>query len=72
VSREGLEVADVFRRFGPAFRDRHGASLSVARWRAMTAIESCRTAALGGHVERCDDFGHQAHRLRLVPQSQLP
>ena len=59
MSREGLEVADVFRHFGPAFRDCHGASLSVARWRAMTAIESCRTAALGGHVERCGDCGHQ-------------
>jgi Putative transposase/Transposase zinc-binding domain len=59
VAREGLEVADVFRRFGPAFRDRHAASLSVARWRAMNAIERCRTAALGGHVERCGDCGHQ-------------
>jgi Putative transposase/Transposase zinc-binding domain len=59
VAREGLEVADVFRRFGPAFRDRHGASLSAARWRAMNAIERCRTAALGGHVERCGDCGHQ-------------
>jgi hypothetical protein len=59
VAREGLEVADVFRRFGPAFRDRHAASLSTARWKAMRAIESCRTAALGGHVERCDDCGHQ-------------
>src|SRR5271155_482919 len=57
--REGLEVADVFRHFGRAFRDRHGASLSTARWRAMNAIESCRTAALGGHVERCGDCGHQ-------------
>jgi hypothetical protein len=59
VAREGLEVADVFRRFGPAFRDQHGASLSAARRRAMLAIESCRTAALGGHVERCGDCGHQ-------------
>jgi hypothetical protein len=59
VAREGLEVADVFRHFGPAFRDRHGASLSTERWRAMTAIETCRTAALGGHVERCGDCGHQ-------------
>ena len=57
--REGLEVADVFRRFGPAFRDHNGTSLSTARWRAMIAIESCRTAALGGHVERCGDCGHQ-------------
>jgi hypothetical protein len=59
VAREGLEVADVFRRFGPAFRDQHGASLSGARRRAMLAIEHCRTAALGGHVERCGDCGHQ-------------
>jgi hypothetical protein len=59
VVREGLEVADVFRRFGPAFRDRHGASLSTARWKAMRAIENCRTAVLGGHVERCGDCGHQ-------------
>jgi hypothetical protein len=57
--REGLEVADVFRRFGPAFREQHGASLSGARRRAMIAIETCRTAALGGHVERCGDCGHQ-------------
>src|SRR6202453_5087166 len=59
MAREGLEVADVFRHFGPAFRDLHGASLSAPRRRAMIAIESCRTAALGGHVERCDDCGHQ-------------
>jgi hypothetical protein len=59
MSREGLEVADVFRHFGPAFRDQHGASLSGARCRAMIAIENCRTAALGGHVERCGDCGYQ-------------
>ena len=56
---EGLEVADVFRRFGPAFRDRQGVSLSAAQRRALFAIENCRTAALGGHVERCGDCGHQ-------------
>ena len=59
MAREGLEVADVFRRFGQAFRDQHGAALSGARRRAMLAIERCRTAALGGHVERCGDCGHQ-------------
>jgi hypothetical protein len=59
VPREGLEVADVFRHFGPAFRDQHGGSLSRAQRHAMAAIESCRTAALGGHVERCGDCGHQ-------------
>jgi hypothetical protein len=59
MAREGLEVADVIRHFGAAFRDRHGASLSTARRRAMSAIERCRTAALGGHVEQCGDCGHQ-------------
>ena len=59
MAREGLEVTDVFRHFGPAFRDRHGASLSTARRRAMSAIELCRTAPLGGHAERCDECGHQ-------------
>ena len=59
MAREGLEVADVFRHFGPAFRDRQGASLSPAQRRALTAIERCRTAVLGGHVERCGDCGHQ-------------
>jgi hypothetical protein len=59
MAREGLEVADVFRHFGPAFRDQHSASLSAPRWQAMAAIESCRTAALGGHVEQCGDCGHQ-------------
>ena len=59
MAHEGLEVADVFRHFGQVFLDRHGPSLSSERRRAMSAIESCRTAALGGHVERCGDCGHQ-------------
>jgi hypothetical protein len=56
---QGPEVADVFRRYGEAYRQQHGASLSTAQRRAMRAIELCRTAALGGHVERCDGCGHQ-------------
>lgn len=52
------EVADVFRRYGEAYRQQHGASLSTAQRRAMSAIELCRTAALGGHVERCDSCDH--------------
>ena len=54
-----LQVADVFRRYGEDYRQQHGASLSTAQRRAMTAIELCRTAALGGHVEQCDNCGHQ-------------
>ena len=59
MAHEGPEVADVFRRYGDAYRQRHGTSLSTTQRRAMSAIERCRTAALGGHVERCDGCGHQ-------------
>ena len=55
----GLEVADIFRKIGPAFRDEHADALSLGQRRVMRAIESCRTAALGGHVEQCDACGHQ-------------
>jgi Putative transposase/Transposase zinc-binding domain len=72
VAREGLEVADIFRHFGPAFRDRHGASLSSAQRRAMTAIETCRTAALGGHVEQCGDCGHQRIRFNSCRNRNCP
>src|SRR5438309_302690 len=53
--RPALEVADIFRRHGDAFRATQGESLSHAQRRVMSAIEICRTAALGGHVERCSD-----------------
>jgi len=53
VDRPKLEVAEVFRRYGEAYRQQHGASLSPGQRRVMTAIEVCRTAALGGHLERC-------------------
>ncbi len=59
MDRPKLEVADVFRRYGDAYRLQHGASLSSAQRRVMTAIEVCRTAALGGHLERCDCCNHE-------------
>lgn len=55
----GLEVADIFRQVGPAYRAEHAAALSRGQRRVMSAIERCRTAALGGHVEQCDSCGHQ-------------
>ena len=55
----GLEVADIFRQCGPVFRAEHTATLSRGQRRVMSAIEQCRTAALGGHVEECDACGHQ-------------
>src|SRR5438132_1393164 len=70
-----LEVADVFRHSGPAYRQTHVASLCRGQLRAMSAIERCRTAALGGHVERCDTCGHQritynSCRHRTCPKCQ--
>jgi hypothetical protein len=59
VDRPTLEVADIFRRYGDAYRQQAGRSLTTAQRRVMTAIEMCRTAALGGHVEQCDACGHQ-------------
>jgi Putative transposase/Transposase zinc-binding domain len=58
MPRPILEVADVFRRHGAAWRATNEAHLSLAQRRVMTAIEICRTAALGGHVERCEDCAH--------------
>src|SRR5256885_7541025 len=58
MSRPKLEVADVFRRHGAAWRAANKAHLSLAQRRVMSAIEACRTAALGGHVERCEDCAH--------------
>jgi hypothetical protein len=57
--RPSLELADIFRRYGPAYRQEHAGSLSRGQRRVMRAIERCRTAALGGHVEQCN---HCAHR----------
>ena len=59
MSAPKLEVADIFRRLGPAYRREHGGSLNRAQRRVMSAIELCRTAALGGHIERCDNCGHE-------------
>jgi len=51
-----VEVADIFRQFGPAYRESH--PLPIRMLKTMSAIERCRTAQLGGHVEQCDVCGH--------------
>ena len=58
MSPPNLEVADVFRRHGAGWRAANEGHLSLAQRRVMTAIEICRTEALGGHVERCEDCAH--------------
>ena len=56
--RASIEVADIFRAAGPAYRAAHAGHLSLDQLKVMSAIEQCRTAALGGHVESCEDCGH--------------
>jgi hypothetical protein len=55
--RADLEVADIFRAAGPAHRATHAGHLSQQQLKVMSAIENCRTAALGGHVGACEDCG---------------
>src|SRR5258708_20102514 len=73
--RPVLEVADIFRRHGEAFRAAQGGRLLPDQRRVMAAIAACRTATLGGHVERCDDCGmvriaYNSCRNRHCPKCQ--
>jgi hypothetical protein len=58
VSRPSLEVADIFRGHGPTWRRANAGHVSLGQLKVMSAIESCRTAALGGHVARCENCPH--------------
>jgi len=57
--RPDLEIADILRRHGPAWRAARAGHVGLDQLRVMSAIETCRTAALGGHVEGCEDCGHR-------------
>ena len=70
-----VEVADIFRAHGPGYRQRHADLLSMEQRRAMRAIELCRTAELGGHVDECDRCGalrisYNSCRNRHCPKCQ--
>jgi hypothetical protein len=58
VRRPKLEVADVFHRHGADWRRANAGHVSLDQLQVMSAIEQCRSAALGGHVEHCEDCGH--------------
>ncbi len=71
----GLEVADIFRAHGQAWRQAQHAHLSLGQRKVMSAIEQCRTAALGGHVLRCDtceqvEIAYNSCRNRHCPKCQ--
>jgi hypothetical protein len=73
--RPALEVADIFRAHGPAWRDAQRGHLSLAQLKVMSAIAQCRTAALGGHVLHCDGCGldqvsYNSCRNRHCPKCQ--
>jgi Putative transposase/Transposase zinc-binding domain len=75
VSRPALEVADIFRDHGPAWRQAHAGHVSLDQLKVMSAIERCRTAALGGHVARCADcayttIAYNSCRNRHCPKCQ--
>jgi len=75
LSRPALEVADIFRASGPAYRAHEAGHLSLGQLRVMSAIEACRTAALGGHVMRCEDcayidIAYNSCRNRHCPKCQ--
>lgn len=73
--KSGVEVADIFRRYGGAYRAAHGSEMPRRQHRVMDAIAMCRTAALGGHVDECDACGairisYNSCRNRHCPKCQ--
>jgi hypothetical protein len=75
VGRSALEVADIFRTHGPAWRAAQRGHLSLGQLKVMSAIEQCRSAALGGHVLRCPDcerldIAYNSCRNRHCPKCQ--
>ena len=75
MSRPALEVADIFRGYGVAWRHANAGHISLEQLKVMSAIERCRTAALGGHVARCADcayttIAYNSCRNRHCPKCQ--
>ena len=77
MAQPGLEVADIFRDHGPAWREANRGHISLEQMKVMSAIERCRTAALGGHVARCENeacthtvIAYNSCRNRHCPKCQ--
>ena len=75
MGRHALEVADIFRTYGPAWRQAQHGHLSLGQLKVMSAIEQCRSAALGGHVLHCDacdqvEIAYNSCRNRHCPKCQ--
>ncbi|TIS34136.1 IS91 family transposase [Mesorhizobium sp.] len=77
MPRPKLEIADIFRAHGPAWRQAHAGHVSLSQLKVMSAIEACRTEALGGHVAACAKCGHHhiaynSCKNRHCPKCQGP
>jgi hypothetical protein len=72
VVRPTLEVADIVRAHGNEFRQTYAGTLSVGQKRVLRAIEQCRTAALGGHLEQCDQCGHERNAYNSCGDRHCP
>ena len=77
MSRPTLEIADIFRRYGPAWRRANAGHVSLSQLKVMSSIEACRTEALGGHVAGCTKCGHHhiaynSCKNRHCPKCQGP
>ena len=70
--RPALEVADIVRAHGDEFRQAHAASLSPRQKRVLRNIELCRTAALGGHLEQCDQCDHERNAYNSCADRHCP
>ncbi|MEM8728507.1 MAG: IS91 family transposase [Pseudomonadota bacterium] len=77
MSRPKLEIADIFRRYGPAYRQANAGRIGLGPLKVMSSIEACRTEALGGHVAGCTKCGHHhiaynSCKNRHCPKCQGP
>lgn len=77
LSRPKLEIADIFRAHGPSWRQANAGHISLSQLKVMSAIEACRTEALGGHVAGCTKCGHHhiaynSCKNRHCPKCQGP
>jgi hypothetical protein len=73
MPRSKLEVADIFHRHGEAWRTANTGHVTLGQLRVTSAIEACRTAALGGHVEQCAECSHsgQLRDFAVVPKAEV-
>lgn len=69
-TRPKIEAADIFNKYGTAYREKN--KLPLQSLKVMSAIENCRTIALGGHIDKCDDCGHERNSYNSCRNRHCP